>query len=71
MQKEECRRLVWSTIMLTVAGSSYGAAGTDEDPEYLWIKDPANVSVSDLPSRPICVFRQADRAGLDVFLMNV
>ena len=55
MQKEECRRLVWSTVMLTVAGSSYGAAGTDEDPEYLWIKDPANVSVSDLPSRR-CVF---------------
>lgn len=43
MVKEECRRLVWSTVMLTVTHSTKTTAGTNREPQHLWIKDPANV----------------------------
>ena len=43
MQKEECRRLVWSTVMLTASHNTKTTAGTDREPHHLWIKDPANV----------------------------
>ena len=44
MQKEECRRVVWATVMLTVSHNTKTTAGTDREPQHLWIKDPANVS---------------------------
>ena len=44
MVKEECRRIAWSTLMLTVTHSTKTTAGTDREPQHLWIKDPANVS---------------------------
>lgn len=45
IQKEECRRIVWSTVMLMVSHSTKTTAGTDREPQHLWIKDPANVSL--------------------------
>ena len=66
MQKEECGRPVRSTVMLIVAGSSYATAGTDEDPEYLWIKEPANMSVSSPSLRSMGIVCYADEAGLVV-----
>ncbi|KAI0739208.1 hypothetical protein C8Q80DRAFT_1112442, partial [Daedaleopsis nitida] len=45
MQKEECRRLVWSTLMLTVTHSTKTTAGTNREPQHLWIKDPANYAL--------------------------
>ena len=44
MQKEECRRLVWATVMLTATHNTKTTAGTDWEPQHLWIKDPSNVS---------------------------
>ncbi|CDO76931.1 hypothetical protein BN946_scf185006.g13 [Trametes cinnabarina] len=46
MQKEECRRLVWSAVMLTATHNTKTTAGTDWEPQHLWIKDPANVRPS-------------------------
>ena len=45
MQKEECRRLVWATVMLTATHNTKTTAGTDWEPQHLWIKDPSNVSL--------------------------
>ncbi|PIL23633.1 transcription factor [Ganoderma sinense ZZ0214-1] len=45
MQKEECRRLVWSTVMLTASHNTKTTAGTDREPQHLWIKDPANYAL--------------------------
>ncbi|KAI1784849.1 hypothetical protein LXA43DRAFT_174761 [Ganoderma leucocontextum] len=45
IQKEECRRLVWSTLMLTVSHNTKTTAGTDREPQHLWIKDPANYAL--------------------------
>ena len=45
LQKEECRRLVWATVMLTAAHNATVAAWTERETQPLWIKDPANVSV--------------------------
>ncbi|TFK85475.1 hypothetical protein K466DRAFT_552028 [Polyporus arcularius HHB13444] len=45
LQKEECRRLVWCTVILSVAHNTKTAAGTDQDQQHLWIKDPANYAL--------------------------
>ncbi|KAL7277416.1 hypothetical protein ACG7TL_009278 [Trametes sanguinea] len=45
MQKEECRRLVWSAVMLTATHNTKTTAGTDWEPQHLWIKDPANYAL--------------------------
>ncbi|KAI9066862.1 hypothetical protein FKP32DRAFT_1673551 [Trametes sanguinea] len=45
MQKEECRRLVWSALMLTATHNTKTTAGTDWEPQHLWIKDPANYAL--------------------------
>ncbi|EJF57821.1 hypothetical protein DICSQDRAFT_182959 [Dichomitus squalens LYAD-421 SS1] len=45
VQKEECRRIVWSTVMLTASHSTKTTAGTDREPQHLWIKDPANYAL--------------------------
>ncbi|EJF57907.1 hypothetical protein DICSQDRAFT_157117 [Dichomitus squalens LYAD-421 SS1] len=45
MQKEECRRLVWSAITLAITYSSHAAAGTDQAPKHLWIQDAANYAL--------------------------
>ncbi|RPD53150.1 hypothetical protein L226DRAFT_534271 [Lentinus tigrinus ALCF2SS1-7] len=44
-QKEECRRLVWCSVILSVAHNTKTAAGTDQDQQHLWIKDPANYAL--------------------------
>ncbi|KAI0642505.1 hypothetical protein C8Q79DRAFT_916852 [Trametes meyenii] len=43
--KEECRRLVWSSVMLTATHNTKTTAGTDWEPQHLWIKDPANYAL--------------------------
>ncbi|KAH9917688.1 uncharacterized protein BXZ73DRAFT_53282 [Epithele typhae] len=43
--KEECRRLVWATVMLTASHNTKSTAGTDVEPQHLWIKDPANYAL--------------------------
>ncbi|KAI0764498.1 hypothetical protein BD413DRAFT_575275 [Trametes elegans] len=45
MRKEECRRLVWSSVMLAATQSTKSTAGTDWEPQHLWIKDPANYAL--------------------------
>ncbi|KAI0720844.1 hypothetical protein C8T65DRAFT_692713 [Cerioporus squamosus] len=45
LQKEECRRLVWCTLILSVAHNTKTAAGTDQEKHHLWIKDPANYAL--------------------------
>ncbi|KAI0657039.1 hypothetical protein C8Q70DRAFT_1007912 [Cubamyces menziesii] len=45
MQKEECRRLVWATVMLTATHNTKTTAGTDWEPQHLWIKDPSNYAL--------------------------
>lgn len=43
LKKEECRRLVWSSVMLTAAYNSCIAADTQVDTGDLFIKDYENV----------------------------
>ncbi|KAI0630959.1 hypothetical protein C8Q77DRAFT_1219206 [Trametes polyzona] len=45
MRKEECRRLVWSSVMLSATHNTKTTAGTDWEPQHLWIKDPANYAL--------------------------
>ncbi|OJT03184.1 hypothetical protein TRAPUB_6232 [Trametes pubescens] len=42
MLKEECRRLVWASVMIAATHSTKSTAGTDWEPQHLWIKDPSN-----------------------------
>lgn len=42
VQKESCRRLVWSTVLLTAAHSSYTMAHRNDFPE-LFVSNPTNV----------------------------
>ena len=44
LAKEECRRVVWAAMMLTVSHNTKTTAGTDRETQHLYIKDPANVS---------------------------
>lgn len=43
--KEECRRLAWSSVMLTATHTTKSTAGTDWETQHLWIKDPSNVGI--------------------------
>lgn len=45
MRKEECRRLVWSSVMLVAGHSSYSAAHLQSPSLDLFMIDPANVSI--------------------------
>ena len=55
IRKEECRRLVWSSVMLTAGHSSYTAASPDIETQQLFLMDPRNVSVSSpLPTPAFC-----------------
>lgn len=49
MLKEECRRLAWSSVMLTATQTTKSTAGTDWETQHLWIKDPSNVGISSSP----------------------
>ncbi len=42
-RKEECRRLVWASVMVTASMNSYSAVLEDVEKNALWIKDPQNV----------------------------
>ena len=63
IRKEECRRLVWSSVMLTAGHSSYTAASPDMETQQLFLMDPRNVSLSarvlPRPSPPYKKFRSA------------
>ncbi len=48
-RKEECRRLVWASVMVTASMNSYSAVLEDVKKNALWIKDPRNVR-STIPS---------------------
>ncbi|KAI0822889.1 hypothetical protein BC628DRAFT_1326213 [Trametes gibbosa] len=45
MLKEECRRLVWASLMIAATHSTKTTAGTDLEPQHLWIKDPSNYAL--------------------------
>ncbi|KAI0630960.1 hypothetical protein C8Q77DRAFT_1130283 [Trametes polyzona] len=45
MLREECRRLVWSSVMLTATRSTKSTAGTDWETHHLWMKDPSNYAL--------------------------
>ncbi|KAI0349870.1 hypothetical protein OH77DRAFT_1593959 [Trametes cingulata] len=45
MMKEECRRLVWSSVMLTATHNTKSTAGTDWETHHLWMKDPSNYAL--------------------------
>ena len=47
LRKEECRRLVWASVMVTASLNAYNTAhkiAEDIEKNKLWIKDPDNVS---------------------------
>ena len=44
IRKEECRRLVWSSVMLSAGHSSYTAASSEIQTQQLFLMDPRNVS---------------------------
>ncbi|KAI0373853.1 hypothetical protein BV20DRAFT_678695 [Pilatotrama ljubarskyi] len=44
-QKEECRRLVWSSVMLTASLNAYTSLIEDMQRNYLSIKDPRNFAL--------------------------
>ncbi|KAI0754986.1 hypothetical protein C8Q80DRAFT_1142298 [Daedaleopsis nitida] len=62
IRKEECRRLVWSSVMLSAGHSSYTAASSDIQTQQLFLMDPRNyallfpgeslTSVDDSPAVP-------------------
>ncbi|OSD07202.1 hypothetical protein PYCCODRAFT_1430448 [Trametes coccinea BRFM310] len=45
IRKEECRRLVWSSVMLTAGHSSYTAASPDLEVQQLFLMDPRNYAL--------------------------
>ncbi|KAI9058380.1 hypothetical protein FKP32DRAFT_1581766 [Trametes sanguinea] len=45
IRKEECRRLVWSSVMLTAGHSSYTAASPDLEVQQLYLMDPRNYAL--------------------------
>lgn len=45
IRKEECRRLVWSSVMLSAGHSSYTAASSGMETQQLFLMDPRNVSL--------------------------
>ncbi|KAI0712149.1 hypothetical protein C8Q76DRAFT_622567 [Earliella scabrosa] len=62
IRKEECRRLVWSSVMLSAGHSSYTAASSEIQTQQLFLMDPRNyallfpgeslTSVDDAPAVP-------------------
>ncbi|KAH9922814.1 uncharacterized protein BXZ73DRAFT_91534 [Epithele typhae] len=42
IRKEECRRLVWSSVGLTASHSSYTAAGEEMETQQMFLMDPRN-----------------------------
>ncbi|TBU37373.1 hypothetical protein BD309DRAFT_1063742 [Dichomitus squalens] len=47
-RKEECRRLVWATVMITASLNAYNSVdniAADIDKQKLWIKDPDNYAL--------------------------
>ncbi|RPD56159.1 hypothetical protein L227DRAFT_508824 [Lentinus tigrinus ALCF2SS1-6] len=44
-RKEECRRLVWASVMVTASMNSYTAVLEDIQHNALWIKDPSNYAL--------------------------
>ncbi|KAJ8501969.1 hypothetical protein ONZ51_g330 [Trametes cubensis] len=45
IRKEECRRLVWSSVMLTAGHSSYTAASPELHVQQLYLMDPRNYAL--------------------------
>ncbi|KAI0771263.1 hypothetical protein BD413DRAFT_476321 [Trametes elegans] len=45
IRKEECRRLVWSSVMLTAGHSSYTAANPKMEVQQLFLMDPRNYAL--------------------------
>ncbi|KAI8969630.1 hypothetical protein BD414DRAFT_502930 [Trametes punicea] len=45
IRKEECRRLVWSSVMLTAGHSSYTAASPEMEVQQLFLMDPRNYAL--------------------------
>ena len=54
-RKEECRRVVWASVMVTASMNSYTAVLEDIENNALWIKDPSNVRVHHRPMRPLLI----------------
>lgn len=46
IRKEECRRIVWSSVMLSAGHSSYTAASSNIQTQQLFLMDTRNVSAS-------------------------
>lgn len=59
IRREECRRLVWSSVMLSAGHSAYTAARSEDDVQQLFLMDPRNVSTP--PSTSIVIFLTAIR----------
>ncbi|KAI0754626.1 hypothetical protein C8Q80DRAFT_1266219 [Daedaleopsis nitida] len=45
LRKEECRRLVWASVMITASMNSYTSVTEDIERSQLWIKDPGNYAI--------------------------
>ena len=54
IQKEECRRLVWSSVMLSAGQNAYTSADAELDRTELFIKDYRNVRASRAEWRGLC-----------------
>lgn len=74
LRKEECRRLVWSSVILAAGHSSYNSASSDIPPLNLYIMDPAHVSFMVSRSMSSCkdqVFALVSRGSLLLVLIPV
>ncbi|KAH9854700.1 hypothetical protein C2E23DRAFT_726239 [Lenzites betulinus] len=45
IRKEECRRLVWSSVVMTAGHSSYTAASSEMEVQQLFLMDPRNYAL--------------------------
>ncbi|KAI0822302.1 hypothetical protein BC628DRAFT_1327700 [Trametes gibbosa] len=45
IRKEECRRLVWSSVVMTAGHSSYTAASSEMEVQELFLMDPRNYAL--------------------------
>ncbi len=56
-KKEECRRLVWASVMVTASLNAYSSTNTvvdDIQKNQLWIKNPENASTASSCPLPAC-----------------
>ena len=55
-KKEECRRLVWSSVMVTASLNAYGSTNIVDDIQrnQLWIKNPENARTASHPLACAC-----------------